>query len=84
MTLTKSQRLKWNTDVVGWLSAELNFEVVTHNEFHLSLMHPKRGRLDYWPTTQKAIWVKENGKTFHIEDIEQYLLKHFKIIQNQK
>jgi hypothetical protein len=78
MTLTKAQRLKWNTEVVLFLAGEFDFEVKTHSEFHLSLMHPKRGRMDYWPSTQKAIWLKENGKTFHIEDIEQYLMKHFK------
>jgi hypothetical protein len=79
MSLTKAQRLKWNTDVVFWMCAELDFEVKMHNEFHLSLMHPTRGRMDYWPSTGKAMWIKDNGKAFHIEDIEQYLREHFKI-----
>lgn len=77
MTLTKAQWLRWNTDVVGWLSAELDFEVEYHSEFHFSLTHPKRGRMDYWPSTNKAMWLKD-GKAFVIDDIEQYLMKNFK------
>ena len=79
--MTKAQRLKWNTDVVGWLSAELDFEVIYHSEFHFSLTHPIRGRMDYWPSTNKIGWFhkgKMYGRPIVIEDIEQYLMENFK------
>jgi hypothetical protein len=78
--MTKAQRLKWNTDVVFWMCAELDFEVKKNTEFHFSLFHPKRGRMDYWPSTSNALWFQKNksyGKPFRIDDIEQYLMKHF-------
>jgi hypothetical protein len=76
----KAKRLKWNTDVVLFLAEDLDFKITQHSEYHFSLFHVKKGRMDYWPSTQKACWYKNNrpGKTFRIPDIEQYIFNHFK------
>ena len=78
----KAKALEWNTFVVMGLSVEYDFKVVIHTEFHLSLFHPERGRMDYYPSTSRAGWFNKNnkvyGKSFHIPDIEAFLMKHFK------
>lgn len=75
-----AKRLKWNTDVVMSLAADLEFVVKQHNDVHFSLIHPTDGRMDYWPSTGRACWVKGKraAKSFRIPDIESYILKHFK------
>lgn len=81
----KAKRLKWNTDVVMGLSVEYNFKVLKHEEWHLSLIHPKKGRMDFWPTVNKILWWGKKkhatGKATVIKDIEAYLMKHFKPAQ---
>lgn len=76
----KEKQRKWNTDVLMGLSAEYDFKVVKHSEYHFSLYHPERGRCGYWPSTGKLGWFHKNklyGKPLHIQDIEAYLMKHF-------
>lgn len=68
----KAEQLKWNSEVVLFLAGELDFEVKQHSEHHFSLFHESKGRLDYWPSTGKAMWLKE-GRSFQIPDIEKYL-----------
>lgn len=77
--IKRLHQLNWNTDVVDGLSVEYGFEVTKHSEVHFSLFHHTRGRMDYWPSTGKAIWFhkKQTNKSFHIPDIEAYLMKHF-------
>jgi hypothetical protein len=80
----RSERLKWNLQVVNHLSVELGFKCEQHSEYHLTLRHKEKGRFDYWPSTNSMKWIHDkNGrpvhqKTFKVNDIELYLLKHFK------
>lgn len=75
----KAKALEWNTSVVLGLSVEYDFKVISHTEFHLSLFHKEKGRLDYYPSTGKARWTKDvYKKTFHVKDIESYLMTNFK------
>jgi hypothetical protein len=77
----KADQLKWNTDIILWAEVEYKFKLVKHNEFHYSLYHPKRGRMDVWPSTGKVAWFQKGkmyGKPIVIDDIEAYLIKHFK------
>lgn len=78
--IKKLRQLNWNTDVVDGLSVEYGFKVTKHSDVHFSLFHQSKGRLDYWPSTSKAIWVhkKQTNKSFHIPDIEAFLNKNFK------
>jgi hypothetical protein len=73
----KAARLKKDTELIGLYAGLFLFEFKTHNENHFSLFHKKKGRLDYWPTTGKAMWVTKKSSVFVISDIEQFLLKHF-------
>lgn len=74
-----ADRLKLNTEIVLFLAGELDYEVKQHSEVHMSLFHPNKRRMDYWPSTSKAIWfIKgEATKSFFISDIEQYIYSHF-------
>lgn len=77
---SKADRLKWNTDVVFGMAEEYGYEVKRHSEFHFSLFHPKRGRMDYWPSTNTLAWFHKNksyGTPVKINDIEAYLMEHF-------
>lgn len=77
----KSKRLKSNSEIVLFLAGELGFNIIMHSEVHFSLFHPVKGRLDYWPSTRKGVWfekTKPASKSFVIQDIEAYILKHFK------
>lgn len=78
--LQKLKQLNWNTDVVNGLAFEYGFKLTVHNDFHFSLFDHNNIRMDYWPSTGKAMWFKkrQTNKTFHIPDIEAYLMKHFK------
>lgn len=76
--IKKAKQLIWNTDVVLHSANEYGFKVKQHTEYHLALLHPDRGWLNYWPSTGKAQWVYQSSKPFHIKDIEEYLMKHFK------
>lgn len=78
----KEKNRIWNTDVVDGLSVEYGFDVWKCSETHFRLFHPKRGALNYWPSTQKGKW--DNGKSFSIPDIEVYLMIHFKPNQQTK
>lgn len=77
----KEKRRKWNTDVVNGLSVEYDFKVWKCSETHFRLFHKKRGALNYWPSTQKGKW--DNGQSFPIPDIEGYLMKHFKLVNDR-
>ena len=76
----KADRLKWNTDLLHWAEFEYGFKMVKHTEFHYSLYHPTKGRLDVWPSTGKVMWIKNKKTTFAkvIDDLEAYLIMHFK------
>ena len=77
----RKKNLKWNTDVLLWAEVEYGFELKKHTDYHYSLIHPKRGRMDYWPSTNKLGWFNKNkmyGKPIMISDLEAYLMKHFK------
>lgn len=77
----KSKRLKSNSEIVLFLAGELGFDVTMHSEVHFSLFHPDKGRMDYWPSTRRAVWFLKNkpaSKSFVIQDIEAYIFKHFK------
>lgn len=75
----KADRLKWNTDVILWAKEEYGFELTQHTEFHFSLFHPTKGRLDIWPSTGKTMWIIKGKTTFAkvIDDIEAYLVENF-------
>lgn len=80
----KANLLKWNTDVMYGMQAEFDnyFEIKKHTEFHYSIFHPERGRMDFWPSTGKISWFNKNGKTYGkptvIKDFEAYLMQNFK------
>lgn len=77
---SKADILKWNTDVIFGMAEEYGYSVKKNTDFHFSLFHPTRGRMDYFPSTGKAGWFHKNktyGKSFHIKDIEAYLMEHF-------
>lgn len=79
MSANKARQLKWNREIVLFKSGELDFVTIENSDQHLSLWHPTRGRLDYWPSTSKACWInKKPHQYFKIEDIEAYIDKHFK------
>lgn len=75
----KAANLKTNSEIILFLAGFLNFEVTQHSAFHFSLFHPDGRRMDYWPSTRKAVWFKNKrpGKTLVITDIEQFILKQF-------
>jgi hypothetical protein len=81
---TKSDRLKNNTEILLIRQAEFEFELTTHSEYHYSLYQPgTNNRFDYWPSTGKGGWFDKKtntmyGKPFFIQDIEAFILKHFK------
>jgi hypothetical protein len=78
--MTKAELLKWNTAIVVFEAGFIGFGVRQNSEHHLSLFHPTKGRLDYWPSTGKAMWMSDrfrHNSTFHIPDIEKYLQDHF-------
>jgi len=76
----KADRQKWNTDIILWAEVEYGIRVVKHTDFHYSLYHPDKRRLDVYPSTGKVIWIKKNKTTFAkvIDDIEAYLQENFK------
>lgn len=79
----KANLLKWNTDVLYGMQVEFDnyFEIRKHTDFHYSLIHPKRGRMDFWPSTGKIAWFQKNktyGKPLVIKDFEAYLMNNFK------
>lgn len=77
---SKADILKWNTDVVFGMAEEYGYEVKKHTDTHFSLIHPSKGRLDYWPTTSKGRWfhgTRMYGKAFKIDDIEAYIMRMF-------
>lgn len=76
---SKADVLKWNTDVVFGMADEYNYEAKQYTTTHLSLIHPIKGRLDYWPTTGRAAWISgiKNRNPFKIDDIEAYIMEHF-------
>jgi len=76
----KAKNLKLNSEIVLFLGGFFQFGVTQHTEFHFSLYHPSKGRLDYWPSTKKAAWFKNKrmGKAFKIKDIEKFIFDHFK------
>jgi hypothetical protein len=78
--IKRIKQQNWNTDVVEGLSIEYRFRLVKHTEFHFSLYKHNGVRMDYWPSTQKAIWFhkRKTNKAFNVTDIEAYLMKHFK------
>jgi hypothetical protein len=82
----KAERLKWNTDILRWAEFEYGFEVKMHSEFHYSLIHPTRGRMDLWPSTGKIMWYRKGKTTFAktIDDIEAYLIENFKPKNNEQ
>lgn len=79
----KEKALKDNTALLI-LHCEINdFKFKQHSEFHISIYHPERGRFDYWPSTGKGGWFdkksnKMYGRPSYINDIEDYLNKHFR------
>jgi hypothetical protein len=75
----KAANLKTNSEIVLFLAGYLGFGITQHSAFHFSLFHSDGRRMDYWPSTRRATWFKNKraGKTFAIQDIEQYILKHF-------
>ncbi len=85
---SKADILKWNTDVVFGMAEEYGYEVRKHTDTHFSLIHPTKGRFDYFPSTGRGGWfnqskthggkLKQYGKTFQIKDIEVYVIQHFK------
>jgi hypothetical protein len=79
----KSSLLKWNTDVMYGMQVEFDnyFEIKKHTDFHYSLIHPIRGRMDCWPSTGKVSWFNDNRKkrkVYVIKDLEAYLIQNFK------
>lgn len=78
----KLSRQKYNTEVVEFLAADLEFPVEKIQEYHLRLTHEALGRLDYFPQTGRACWLpnkkRPKAKWFQISDIEQFILKTFK------
>jgi hypothetical protein len=80
----RQKNLKWNTDVLLWAEVEYGFRLVKHTEYHYSLYHPIKGRMDMWPSTGKISWFNKVPKVGRphsptvIKDIEAYLMKHFK------
>lgn len=76
----KADRLKWNTDILYWAKEEYGFDLKKHTEFHYSLFHPEKGRMDMWVSTGKVMWFHKNKTNFAkvIDDIEAYLIEHFK------
>lgn len=77
--IKKLKQLKWNTDVVLGYAVEYGYDIKQYTEHHICLFNNKRNMwLDYWPSTGKAKWKNQTTKTFHIPDIEAYLMKHFK------
>lgn len=73
----KADRLKWNTDVTLWAAEEYGFKLKKHTNYHYSLFHAKKGEMQLWPSTGRISWVKYK-KTMIIDDIEAYLMEHFK------
>lgn len=77
----KADLLKWNTDVMYYLQTEYGFEIKKHTDFHYSLFHPKRGRMDFWPSTGKVSWFHKNkifGRPTVVKDFEAFLMQNFK------
>lgn len=77
----KADQLKWNTDVLLWAEVEYGFKVKKHTDYHYSAYHHTRGRMDLWPSTGKVAWFHKNksfGRPIIVNDIEAYLIKHFK------
>lgn len=76
----KADKLKWNTDVLYWAQEEYGFKLTKHTEFHYTLFHPTRGRMDVWPSTGKIMWYHKKKTSFAkiVDDIEAYLMEHFK------
>lgn len=76
--IERAKKQKLNVDIVLVMATELLFEVKFNTPHHISLFHPTRGRLDYYPSTGKGIWLKQSKHTFIIKDIESYLIENFK------
>lgn len=83
--ITKNIRLKSNTELILLHEADFNYKVVQHSEFHITLIHEDRRRLDFWPSTGTARWFEKHrqpGKIFKIGNVEEYIYAHFKRINH--
>lgn len=79
-TRSKADITRWNRDVVLGMAFEYGYEVKQHCDTHMSLIHPTKGRMDFWPTAGKCGWFHGNkmyGKAFKVEDIEAYIMRMF-------
>jgi hypothetical protein len=66
--------LKRKTDVV-LKSFDINaFEVKKHAEYHYSLIHPTKGRFEYWPSKSRINQIQKwkKGKSF-LMDIDEFI-----------
>jgi hypothetical protein len=73
----KEKALKDNTALFILHCEMYDFKYQQPSEFHLKILHDQNGWLNYWPSTRKASWDRK-PKSFHIQDIEAYLMEHFK------
>jgi len=71
--LTTTER----TELVQHYADYWELSLVYVQPWHLRLSHTDGRRLDYFPKSGRATWVSTN-RWFRIEDIEQFLLEHFK------
>lgn len=69
--------IKWNTDVIGFKAGEYEYDLKKFDEHHYRLMLPK-DRLDYWPNTGRARWLKTPNNFFVIKNIESFINKQYK------
>lgn len=76
---TKAVNRKTNSEIILFYAGFYQFQVIQHTESHMSIIHPAKGRMDYWPSTNKALWMNKTkpNKPFVIKDIEQFILKLF-------
>lgn len=84
---SKEDRYKWNVDVAYGMADEYGYEVIKHTDTHLSLIHPSKGRFEFWPTTGKGGWFKGKrmyGKAFKIDDIEAFIIKYLNPNQSKQ
>lgn len=69
--------VQWRIQVVETLAGFHDFHVHKFSEHHYRLTLPQ-GRLDYWPNTDKARYLKQPNKYFVIRDIEHFINKKYK------
>lgn len=71
--MTKPQLTAWRIQIVETLAGVYEFHVHRFTEHHYRLtIH--NNCLDYWPNTERAMWVK-GKQSFKVEDIEKFIDK---------